>query len=186
MRLNELGSRQALEARQAARRIGNSLFPGLRNRSACCLGIDCNPYIMPCQARFWPPRNPRAPFVCCRYTECTYTSVFQTIFCSPLVRLQPNLSYVQPDMHKPRPRKPSSLPPFRFFFDHPPQRPFDLPLIPPPHPPEPRQHIRIQIPHPGFAPSPNVTRFLATLRRPWNAPVPRFPKPQVWRSSDFS
>src|SRR5208283_1106942 len=63
-------------------------------------------------------------------TGCTYTSVFQTIFCSPLVRLQPNLSYVQPDMHKPRPRKPSPLPPFRFFFHHPPQRPVDLPLIP--------------------------------------------------------
>src|SRR5208283_4600866 len=49
----------------------------------------------------WPPRNPRVPFVCCLYTDCTYTSVFQTIFCSPLVRLQPNLLYVQPDMHKP-------------------------------------------------------------------------------------
>src|SRR5208282_853325 len=48
-------------------------------------------------------------------------------------------------MHKPCPRKPSSLPPFRFFFHHPPQRPVDLPLIPPPHLPEPRQHIRIQI-----------------------------------------
>ncbi len=53
--------------------------------------------------------------------------------------------YVQPSMHKPRPRKLSSFPPFRLFFHHPPQRPVDLPLIPPPHPPEPRQHIRIQI-----------------------------------------
>ena len=35
---------------------------------------------------FLPPRNPRTPFVCCLCTPCTYTLVFQKIFCSPPVR----------------------------------------------------------------------------------------------------
>jgi len=32
-------------------------------------------------------KNPRTPFVCYLCQDCTYTSVFQKIFCSPLIRL---------------------------------------------------------------------------------------------------
>ncbi len=54
-----------------------------------------------CQAPFYPLQIPERVFVCCRYTDCTYTSVFQTIFCSLTVRFQA----------KPR---------FRFFISIPP------------------------------------------------------------------
>jgi len=93
-----------------------------------------NPHITPCQAHFCPPQIPQPIFICCRYTACTYTSVFQAIFCSLPIRLGPFSSYVQKAMHTTRPRKPSSLPHFRFFFHHSPQRPVDLPLLPQPHP----------------------------------------------------